>query len=108
MSNPNKPTLTLPGAGAPPPPPVPPPPPAHKFTAILERFPPPWRVGPYGDIWVAADVEPAEPDANGPGVMNDGKGKWRATGDKARLVMENPTGEDIAALIVHAVNSLAK
>lgn len=117
MSNHNKPRFSLPG-GAPPPPPAPPapPPPAAVapvaqdippgVAAILEQFPLPWCVGPYGDIWVAADVEIVDPNVVGfHGVID---GKWRATGTKARLVMEHPAGQGIAALIVHAVNSLAK
>jgi len=105
MSNFSKPTFKLPG-GAPPPPPAPPAPPvaAPAFAAILEQFPLPWCVGPYGDIWVASDIEIVDPDVVGPRGVIDGK--WRATGDKCRLVIELPAGEGIAALIVHAVNKL--
>lgn len=105
MSNYNKPKFSLPGA---PSAPLAPPPPAaapavearvHVDSEVLRAFPPPWCVGPYGDIWVAADVEEIEK-----GV--DGIRRWKATGTKARLVMENPAGNGIAALIVHAVNKL--
>lgn len=102
MSNYNKPKFSLP------PPIVPPPPlggkvpdPFEDFSELLERFPLPWCVGPYGDIWVTADIEEIEPGA-------DGIRRWRSTGDKARLVVENPAGTGIAALIVHAVNNLGK
>jgi hypothetical protein len=107
MTNQSKPTFRLPG-GAPPPPPAPPAPTAPlaaPAAAILAAFPLPWCVGPFGDIWVAADVEIVDPDVVGPRGVVDGK--WRATGDKARMVMEHPAGEGIAALIVHAVNRLA-
>jgi hypothetical protein len=100
VSNHNKPQFRLPGGA---PPPLTPPPvviaPPSDFAELLERFPLPWCVGPYGDIWVAADVEELEPGL-------DHSTRWRATGDKARLVMENPAGAGIAALIVHAVNKL--
>jgi hypothetical protein len=105
--------------GTPPPPPLPPiaPPPVvvpaglpaglpADVAALIEQFPLPWCVGPYGDIWVAADVEQVDPDVVGPNGVIDGK--WRATGTKARLVMEHPGGVGIAALIVHAVNKLGK
>jgi hypothetical protein len=103
MSNNNRPTFRLPG-GVPPPPLDPPPALPNSETTgndVLERFPLPWCVGPYGDIWVAADIEEIEPGA-------DGIRRWKATGDKARLVMENPAGVGIAALIVYAVNKLGK
>jgi hypothetical protein len=107
VSNNNKPTFSL---GAKPPAPLPPPPTVSALPAgvaeLLERFPLPWVVGPYGDIWVAADIEIVDPDVVGPRGIVDGK--WRATGDKARLVMENPAGVGIAALVVHAVNKLGK
>lgn len=107
MSNHNKPQFRLPGStpgstpGGAPPAPLSPPPTtlASDFAELLERFPLPWCVGPHGDIWVAADVEEIDRGL-------DGFPRWRATGDKARLVMENPAGVGIAALIVHAVNKL--
>jgi hypothetical protein len=112
VSNHNKPRFSLSGS-TPPPPLTPPPPPATAssgipadFAELLERFPLPWCVGPYGDIWVAADVEEVDPAVDGSRGLIDNK--WRATGDKARLVMENPAGVGIAALIVHAVNKLGK
>lgn len=103
MSNHNKPRFTLPSAAPAPlaPPPAAPASLAPEFAELLERFPLPWCVGPYGDIWVAADVEEIEPGL-------DGSRRWNATGTKARLVMENPAGAGIAALIVHAVNNLAQ
>lgn len=97
-NNNNRPRFSLPG-GAPPAPLAPPPTPASDFAELLERFPLPWCVGPYGDIWVAADVEEIEPGL-------DHSRRWRATGDKARLIMENPAAPGIAALIVHVVNKL--
>ena len=77
-----------------------------QFAALIEQFPLPWRVGPYGDIWVAADVEEVDPDVVGPFGIVDGK--WRATTNKPRLVMEHPGGVGIAAMIVFAVNKLGK
>lgn len=108
MSNFNKPKFTLPPPPLSPPPVTPPtitniPP---DVAALLENFPLPWVVGPFGDIWVAADVEIVDPDVVGPRGVVDGK--WRATGDKARMVMENPAGVGIAALVVHAVNKLGR
>lgn len=114
----NRPRLGLPGA--PPPPPLPPPPhppgapivpgiPAE-FAGLIEQFPLPWVVGPYGDIWVAADVETFDPEKEmsvekipGP----DGT-FWRATCAKPRHVMENPKAAGIAAFMVFAVNKLGK
>lgn len=111
MSNHNKPRFSLPGTTPPPPLAPPPAPPAvagipAEFAALIERYPLPWCVGPYGDIWVAADVELVDPEVVGyHGVIDH---KWRATGTSARLVMEHPAGSGVAALIVHAVNKLGK
>jgi hypothetical protein len=59
VSNPNqRPRFSLPGSAAPPP--IAPAAPA----AALAAFPTPWCVGPYGSIWVAADVKRRE-DGNG-------------------------------------------
>ncbi len=96
-NNNNRPRFSLPPLA---PPPAPSTLPAD-FAELIERFPLPWCVGPYGDIWVAADIKEIDPGA-------DGTRRWIATGNKARLVMENPAGVGIAALIVYAVNKLGK
>lgn len=60
---------------------------------MSEKFPTPWCVGPFGCIWVAADVE-----------FKDGK--WRETCANPRLVVD--TGEkdrETAEQIVSAVNA---
>lgn len=95
------PRLSLPGSVPPPPTSLP-----AEFTELLEKFPLPWCVGPYGDIWVKADVERVtDPQLiNQPGVV-DG---WRATGAKARMVMENPADKHVAAFLVWAANQMVK
>lgn len=59
----------------------------------MSDYPTPWIVGPFGDIWVAADVE-----------FRDGK--WRETCPEPRIVV-TMTGKDraTAELIVNAVNA---
>jgi len=101
--NQNKATLSLS------PLPVAPPPTPGAHADILERFPLPWCVGPYGDIWVAADVETFDPDKEAAIEKIPGPGGtwWRATCAKPRMVMENPSEKGIAALIVDGVNRLA-
>lgn len=113
----SKPTLSLPGKA-----PVPPPPLVgsgaasivrEQFSDVLERYPAPWVVGPYGDIWVAADVEKFDPETESGAekIAGPNGSWWRSTVAKPRLVMENPESTahpDIAALIVAAVNALAK
>jgi hypothetical protein len=108
----NKPRLGMPGS-APPPPPIPPPPAAAlpvDVAAAIETFPLPWCVGPHGDIWVAADVEAFDPakEAATEKVPGPNGTFWRSTCARPRLVMENPGGLGIAALIVHAVNKLGR
>lgn len=124
MSNHNRPRMSLPGNAprVPPPvlapPPVAPPPSAPapaaalpaEFAALIEQFPLPWVVGPYGDIWVAADVEMFDPEktASVEKIPGPDGTFWRAACAKPRHVMENPKAAGIAALIVHAVNNLGK
>jgi len=109
MSNQNKPKLGMPSKDLPPPPPV-----AsdadkirEKYAELLEKYPPPWVVGPHGDVWVAADVETFDPDKEGgiEKVPGPNGTWWRATCAKPRLVFE-PTDNGIAALTVDAVNAL--
>lgn len=60
-----------------------------------DRYPTPWVVGPFGCIWVAADVE-----------FKDGK--WRETRSNPRLVVD--TGEkdrELAEFIVASANANA-
>lgn len=104
-------TLSLPG-NVPPPPPIPGAPPAPSAISpeaadLLERFPLPWCVGPYGDVWVAADVEvfDEEQGATTEKIHGANGTFWRATCAKPRLVMENPAAPGMAALIVAAVNA---
>lgn len=116
MSNHNKPRFSLPGGA--PPPLVPPPPPLSppaaavalpaEFAAMIEQFPLPWVVGPYGDIWVDADVEMFDPEktASTEKIPGPDGTFWRATCARPRHVMENPKGASIAALMVFAVNKL--
>jgi hypothetical protein len=62
---------------------------------MSEKFPTPWVVGPFGCIWVAADVE-----------FKDGK--WRETCANPRLVVDTgPSSQDVAEQIVSAVNATA-
>lgn len=64
---------------------------------MTEKFPTPWCVGPFGDIWVAADVE-----------LRDGK--WRETCQKPRLVLTfagHKECDGLAEQIVNAVNAAA-
>lgn len=108
--NQNKPKLGIPVA--------PPPPVAEEKSAadkiremhaeLLVKFPLPWVVGPYGDVWVAADVEQFNPDveAGYEKIAGPNGTSWRATCAKPRLVFE-PTDKGIAALTVDAVNLLA-
>jgi hypothetical protein len=111
----NKPRLGMPGS-APPPPPIPPPPAAATialppdFAALIERFPLPWVVGPHGDVWVAADVEPFDPTKEaGPEKVPGPNGTfWRSTCARPRLVIENPADAGIAAFMVFAVNKLGR
>lgn len=113
----NRPRLGLPGS-APPPPIVPPPPPAPppaaalpaEFAVLVELFPLPWCVGPHGDVWVAADVETFDPEqtASVEKIPGPNGTFWRATVAKPRLVMENPGGAGVAALIVYAINKLGR
>jgi hypothetical protein len=114
MSNKSKFTLGLPrqGAAVPPPPPVGAPPevqqgeqsnPFVEFPDTLAAYPLPWIVGPYGDVWVAADVEIVDPEKIASVELVDGK--WRATCARPRRVCE-PADKGIAPLIVALANSL--
>jgi hypothetical protein len=70
---------------------------ASRSQPITERYPLPWVVGPFGDIWVAADVE-----------FHDGK--WRETRPEPRIVVTIGSldrDKGLAAFIVEAVNSHA-
>jgi hypothetical protein len=66
------------------------------MTATVDaKYPTPWVVGPFGCIWVAADVE-----------FKDGR--WRETCANPRLVVDTgPKDQDVAELIVSAVNTAA-
>jgi hypothetical protein len=60
---------------------------------MMGDFPLPWCVGPYGDIWVAADVEVRE-------------GKWHATCAEPRIVVTMAAkNRDLAEFIVHSANA---
>jgi hypothetical protein len=62
---------------------------------MSDKYPTPWCVGPFGCIWVAADVE-----------LKDGK--WRETCANPRLVVDTgPKDQDVAEQIVRAVNAAA-
>lgn len=62
---------------------------------ICEAYPRPWIVGPFGDIWVAADVE----------VRN---GKWVNTCPEPRIVVTlGLKDKSLGELIVNAVNAAA-
>ncbi len=60
----------------------------------MTGYPTPWTVGPFGDVWVAADVE-----------FKDGK--WHETCPEPRLVV-TMAGKDraLADRIVNAVNAV--
>lgn len=59
----------------------------------IEDFPTPWVVGPFGDIWVAADVE----------FVN---GKWREKTSAPRLaVLLDSKNKHLGPVIVEAVNA---
>lgn len=80
---------------------------------LLAKYPPPWVVGPYGDVWVASDVEQFDPDKEGGREKIEGPNGtfWRTNPErlkvgKPRQVFE-PTDQGIAALTVAAVNLLA-
>lgn len=107
-NNQNRPPLRLPSS---PPPGVPVAPPSGlpaEAAALLDAFPLPWVVGPHGDIWVSADVEQFDPEkeASTEKIRGPNGTWWRSTGTKARLVMEEPGSNGIAALIVYAANRL--
>lgn len=146
MSNPKPPVLSLPSAKKAPPPPPPvaaapalvveTAPPAARLTTLVEptepiastplpfadlldKYPLPWVVGPYGDIWVAADVESYDPETvSGFEKIPGPNGTfWRTTEEcrkrgKPRVVAEvsevPSMHKDMAAFIVAAVNVLAK
>lgn len=77
--------FTIPGNRAQPAPVAPPSP-----------FPTPWVVGPFGDIWVAADVV-ADPEA---------RNGWRSLVDHPRAVVRQDAWEPgVASRIVEAVNA---
>jgi hypothetical protein len=90
----------------------------NRFADVLAKFPTPWVVGPYGDIWCAADVEPFDPetDPGAPKIAGPGGTFWRvtkecyATTGKPRMACEVSNVENMhpnmAALIVAAVNAL--
>lgn len=98
----SKPILRMPNL--PPPPPLPS---VSKvksaFSDVIAAYPPPWCVGPYGDVWVAVDVEQVDPAQTTTVELVDGK--WRSTCAKPRRVCE-PTDAGIAEMIVDTVNGL--
>ena len=116
MSNHNRPPLSLPRAVPPPPSNPPSNPPGTPsqlpaaFADLLEQFPLPWVVGPYGDIWVAADVEQYDPEkeSNREKIAGPNGSWWRSVSAKPRLVMESPSHQGAAAFMVFAANRLAK
>jgi hypothetical protein len=62
---------------------------------MTPKYPTPWCVGPFGCIWVAADVE-----------FKDGK--WREKCDNPRLVVDTGAKDrELAEQIVRAVNAAA-
>jgi hypothetical protein len=62
---------------------------------MAEQYPTPWCVGPFGCIWVAADVEFKDE-------------KWRETCSNPRLVVDTgPSSQLVAGQIVEAVNTAA-
>jgi hypothetical protein len=125
--NQNRPKFSLPGR-----PPVPPPPPAaqgqqssaidrvrEQFADVLETYPLPWVVGPFGDIWVAEDVEQYDPEKEAAQEKHAGpNGTWWRTTEscklrgRPRLVAEisevQDMHRDMAALIVIAANAMAR
>lgn len=61
----------------------------------MTKFPLPWVVGPFGCVWVAADVE-----------FKDGK--WRETTPNPRLVLDTGSKDvDLANFIVETCNAMA-
>lgn len=81
-----------------------------EFEKLLEEFPLPWCVGPYGDIWVAADVEQYDPEkeSNTEKIRGPNGTWWRSTVPKPRMVMELPAGQNVAAFMVWAANKMVK
>lgn len=68
---------------------------APKTAASNKKFPTPWIVGPFGCIWVAADVE-----FKG--------GKWHETCAEPRLVVDTGTKDiELAQFIVDSANAYA-
>lgn len=66
---------------------------AANTMSVIEQYPTPWVVGPYGCIWVAADVE-----------FRDGK--WHPTCDEPRIVISTGQRErELAEFIVQAINA---
>lgn len=63
---------------------------------MMSGYPTPWIVGPFGEIWVAADVEYRE-------------GKWHKTVPDPRIVVTlGGKSQALAEQIVSAVNAAAK
>jgi hypothetical protein len=107
MSNQNnkRPVFSLPST-PPPPPPLAAPAATPDF---LKDFPLPWVVGPYGDVWVGADVEMFDPEkeAATEKVAGPNGSWWRSTCAKPRLVFETPANtahKDILPFVVATLN----
>lgn len=102
--------LSLPGTVPPPPAPAALP---AEFAELLEKFPLPWCVGPYGDIWVASDVEQYDPEKTAHVEKIAGpNGTWWRTSPtcpvaKPRMVMEDPADKGVAAFLIWAANKMA-
>ena len=66
---------------------------------MLDKYPTPWRIGPFGDIWVAGDVSPKSDIAS-----NEAK-DWINNVNQPRHVISVQEYEaDVARFIVETMN----
>jgi hypothetical protein len=88
---------------------VPPPPaPSPVNVEVLAKYPLPWVIGPYGDVWVAADVEQFDPDREGGVEKIKGPNGtwWRSKVAKPRHVFDAENlPADVTAFIVDTLNA---